>query len=175
MIEDTKDYGGHGLTIQNAMLDQYRRFPNKNNKPEYLLWQGLRIKTADSLTVPTCGTVRGEFLSSKGPTEQGFDMDADGGFQLQNGEWIHPLRTWNDPNLQPCVEYPFRSEDRLLWVWNVYKVKYRGGQTVEEKWTGNAGFWVEEIDSTERIYHCSHGSAKPPDFESLVFRIKLLD
>ena|SRR5258706_385726 len=174
MIEDTKDYGDSGLTIQAAMLDLFRRFPNKSRRPRFLLWQGLRVTTADSLRVPELGRVQGEFLASKGPVDQGFDLDVDGGFQLENGEWVHPLRTWNDPRFQSVVEYPFRSKDNLLWVWNVYKMKYSGGQTVEEKWTENAGFWIQEIDKTERIYHCSHGMANPPDFECLVLRIKVL-
>ena len=55
----------------------------------------------------------------------------------------------------------------------VYKMKYSGGQVVEEKWTENAGMWVEQISPNERIYHCSDGMAHPPDFESLVFKITI--
>ena len=52
-------------------------------------------------------------------------------------------------------------------------MQYASGQQVEEKWTENAGMWIEEISPTERIYHCSHGMAHPPDFESLVFKITI--
>ncbi len=56
-------------------------------------------------------------------------------------------------------------------VWNVYRMIYAGGLVVEEKWTENAGMWIEQDAPHERIYHCSHGMADPPDFESLVFKI----
>jgi hypothetical protein len=52
-------------------------------------------------------------------------------------------------------------------------MRYPGGQVVEEKWTENAGMWVEQVTPYERVYHCSHGMANPPDFESLVFRVSI--
>jgi len=108
--------------------------------------------------------------------EQGFDIEIDNGWlRLMNGEQISHLRTWKDECYEDTVEYPFFSADRRLWVWNVYKMIYPGGQVIEEKWTENAGFWVEELAEFERIYHCSHGMAYPPDFESLVFKIAIHD
>lgn len=170
-MEDAKDYGNSGLTIRSALIDQFKRYPDKDTRPRHLIWNGLRILTADAIPVPKQGIIKGEILSVTTPIEQGFDMDTDGGLQIEDGRWIHPLRTWNDPKLQSVVQYPFRSNNCLLWVWNVYKMTYAGGQVIEEKWTENAGMWVEELSPMERVYHCSHGMANPPDFTCLVFKI----
>jgi hypothetical protein len=168
-----RDYADSGLTIQYAMLDHFRRFPDKSQRPDHVVWGGRKVKTGDSLAVPAHGVVRAEFLSSKSDLEQGFDLKLDGWLRLEKGERVSLLRTWNDPRYESFVEYPFQSNDGRLWVWNVYRARYPGGQAVEEKWTENAGMWVEEISPTEHIYHCSHGMAYPPDFESLVFRITI--
>lgn len=155
------------------MLDQAKQFPDKRQRPPYILWNGLNVTTADSITVPAMGIVRGEFLNSKTGIEQGFDLKIDGWIELQGGEKVSLLRTWNDPKYESFVEYPFHSRDGRLRLWNVYKMRYPGGQIVEEKWTGNAGFWVEATADLERVYHCSHGMADSPDFESLVFKISV--
>jgi len=168
-----RDYADSGLTIQDATLDLARRFPDRKQRPDYLLWGGRRVKTGDRLSVPARGVIRGEFLSSKGDVEQGFDLEVDGWLRLKEGERVASLRTWQDPRYDPVVEYPFQTKSGQLWVWNVYKVRYPGDQVVEEKWTGNAGMWIEEPSPTERIYHCSPGVALRPDFESLVFRISI--
>ncbi len=174
-MEDTKDYGNTGLTIRSAFIDQLKRFPDLKTRPRSLLWNGRPIITADSIVVPMHGVVRGKIVVAKTSVEQGFDMDVDGGFQLEDGKWVHPLRTWNDRKYESVIEYPFESKDCLLWIWNVYKMSYKGGQVIEEKWTENAGMWVEELSPTERIYHCSHGMANPPDFECFVFKIRVLN
>jgi hypothetical protein len=168
-----RDYADSGLTIQYAMLDHFKRFPDKGERPDHILWNGRQVKTADALAVAAHGVVRGEFLSSKGDVEQGFDLKLDGWLCLEEGEKVSLLRTWNDLRYESLVEYPFQSNDGRIWVWNVYKMKYPGGQVVEEKWTENAGMWVEDSSPNERIYHCSHGMAHPPDFESLVFKITI--
>jgi hypothetical protein len=31
--------------------------------------------------------------------------------------------------------------------------------------------WVEEVSARERIRHCSHAQADPPEFAALVFKI----
>jgi len=172
-VSDDKDYAASGLTIREALLDQVKRFPDKARRPERILWAGLAINTGDAFPVPREGIVRGEFLSSKGDAEQGFDLKLDGWLRLEKGEKVSLLRTWNDSRYESMVEYPFHSEDRRLWVWNVYKRRLPDGRTVEEKWTENAGLWVERVSEAERIYHCSHGFLYPPDFESLVFKITI--
>jgi hypothetical protein len=165
------DYGTCGLTIQYAFLDHVKRFPDKTTRPSCIYWNGLRIKTSDLLVVPEQGVVEAEFLFSMGEIQQGFDLKVNGWFRLKAGDRVSILRTWKDDRYEDRVQYPFFSSDHKLWVWNVYKMRYPGGKEVEEKWTENAGFWVEEISALERVYHCSHGMANPPDFESLVFRV----
>jgi len=170
---DVRDYADSGLTIQYAMNDHATRFPDKRTRPRFILWNGLRVWTSDVWTVPEKGTVRAEFLSAKGDIEQGFDIKVDGWLELAEGEHVPVLRTWKDERYLDVVEYPFLSRDGRLWVWNVYKMKYPGGQIVQEKWTENAGFWIDQVSESERIYHCSHGMATPPDFDSLVFSVRV--
>jgi hypothetical protein len=173
MADAERDYAQSGLTIQFAILDHFKQFPERERRSRSILWSGHRVMTADAFVIPESGTIVGEFLSSKGEIEQGFDIKLNGWLQLQTGEKVSLLRTWSDPRYEAKVQYPYHSEDGLLQVWNVYKRKYGIGNVVEEKWAGNAGFWVETRSDTERIYHCSHGVADPPDFESLVFRIAI--
>ena len=170
---DHEDYGDRGLTIREALLDQVKRFPNKAERPQHILWSGLPIATADIVPILTKGTIRAEFLSWKEGVEQGFDIKLDGWLQLANGEKVSLLRTWNHSKYDPAVEYPFHSNAGRLWVWNVYKRRLPDGRAVEEKWTENAGLWVQKLSANERVYHCSHGFAYPPDFESLVFRVTI--
>lgn len=154
------------------MLDQYQRFPDKGGRPGYILWNGLKVKTADCIPVPRDGQVEAELISAKTDVEQGLDMKINGWIQLMDRR-VDTLRTWYDPNLEPVVRYPLHSRDGFLWVWNVYKMKRPGGITSEEKWTGNAGFWVQEVSERERVYHCSHGMAETPDFECLTFEVRI--
>jgi hypothetical protein len=168
------DYAQSGLTIQSAMKDHARRFPDKRTRPRYILWGGLKIMTADAIQVQQSGIVRAQFLRARSDVEQGIDLSIEGWLRLGGGEQVTLLRTWADPRLESGVEYPFHSNNGQLWTWNVYKVHYPGGQIVEEKWTGNAGFWVEKLSETDRIYHCSSGGIDPPDFESLVYHVTVL-
>lgn len=169
-----QDYGASGLTIREAMLEHAKAFPDMQTRPDFILWNGLQVKTADTFPVPENGVLRGEFLASKEGTEQGFDLKVDGWFQLLGGERVSLLRTWNDPRFESTIEYHYLSKNQKILVWNVYRTAYPGGQVVEEKWTENAGMWIEQITPHERIYHCSHGIADPPDFESLIFKISII-
>ena len=169
-----RDYADSGLTIQYAMNDHAERFPDSKTRPKFLLWNGLRVWTSDSISIPREGVVRAEFLSADRSVRQGFDLKShDGWFELAGGQRVSLLRTWKDSRHEDAVEYRFQSRDGLLWVWNVYEMTYPNGETVEEKWTENAGFWVESVSDCERIYHCSHGMAKPPDFDALVFKVSV--
>lgn len=167
------DYGSTGMTIQQAMVDHVKKHPDKMQRPDYILWNGFRVKTSDGWTTSEKGIVRAEILSCKMDVEQGFDIKVDGWLELAEGERVTVLRTWKDERFEDAVEYPYFARDKRLWVWNVYKMTFPGGQIVEEKWTENAGFWVEQVGENERIYHCSHGMASPPDFESLVFKVSV--
>ena len=106
--------------------------------------------------------------------EQGYDLKLDDGWlRLVNGEEVRLLRTWRDRRFEDTVKYSFFSRDNTLWFWNVYKRQWPKGSITEEKWTGNAGFWIEEAVGGKRIYHCSHGMSPTPNFESLVVEIRI--
>lgn len=172
MMKNMKDYATSGLDIQYAVLDQAKRYGDK--VPRFLRWGQHNITTADFIAVPEHGIIRGEFLSVKGQIEQGFDLKLDGYLVLGSRQRVSLLRTWYNRRLPNMVEYPFYSNDLRIRVWNVYKRPQGANNAVEEKWTGNAGFWIEELSETERIYHCSNGMLNSPDFESLVFRLTIL-
>jgi len=167
------DYGSTGMTIQQAMVDHAKKYPDKTQRPDCILWDGVSVKTSDAWTTPKKGIVRAEILSANTDVEQGFDIKVDGWLELAKGERVPVLRTWKDERFEDTVEYPFFTRDQRLFVWNVYKMTYPSGRTVEERWTENAGFWVEQAGENERIYHCSHGMSSPPDFESLVFKVSV--
>jgi hypothetical protein len=160
------DYANTGLTLREAMVAHAKRYPDKKNRPDTILWGKFRVKTFDWVPVPYEGTVRLEFLSYSQIVRQGVDVHVDGWLQLARGEQVPHLRTWLDNRFEDVVEYPFFSKDGFLRTWNVYEMTYPNGQKIEEKWTGNAGFWVEVNSNNDRIYHCSHGMASPPDFTS---------
>jgi len=170
---DPIDYASRGMSIQAALLDQYRRFPDKQTRPRFILWNGLQVRTGDAIEVPRDGIVQAEFLHVKTDIEQGFDLKVDGWLRLEQGEQIDHLRTWYDPRYADTVAYPFHSRDGRLRVWNVFREHLPNGQVRESYWLGNAGFWVEEVSPTERIYHCSPGPLPEPDFEALVLRVRI--
>jgi len=170
---DETNYASLGVTIRTAMLRAAAKNPPSRNQPLAIPWGNKLIQTVDVIPVPEKGLVRGEFLAVNGNPDQGFDVKVDGCLLLANGEQVALLRTWYDPLYEPAVEYEFHSKDGFLRVWNVYKMRYPRGRVHEEKWTENAGFWVETVCERERIYHCSHGAASPPDFGSLVFKITI--
>lgn len=83
------------------------------------------------------------------------------------------FRTWCDARYENVIEYDYVARNGVVRTWNVYEVK-RGSDIVVEQWTQNAGSWVEECASLDRIYHCSEGSVPTPDFESLVYRLTVM-
>ena len=160
------------MTIQQAMLDSVRS-RSGGPVPPKLQWGNLTVQTSDCIAVPRNGRIRLEFVSAKPGIKQGVDIRVNGAIRLADGEGITTLRTWEHPDYEGTVEYPFQSLDGELWVWNVYEVTYLGREVEVMKWTDNAGFWVEDHGNGERTYHCSAGQCNPPDFEALVFKIKV--
>ena len=173
-MKDNIDYLKSGFEIQQSMVDHFERFPDKSTRPEFIVWGNRKIKTSDCLSVNRNGKVRFEILHSHPAIRQGFDAKVDGWFTLQGGERVPLLRTWKEEELEDTVEYPFFTKSGHMWVWNVYEMHYPSGLKVEERWTGNAGFWIETVSDCERIYHCSPGMAKEPKFDDFVFKLTLL-
>jgi hypothetical protein len=168
-----RDYSRSGLSIREALLEEARVNPPKGRRPPTIRWGELQITNSDRLTVPRMGRLRLEFLKCAPGTEQGVDVKGKPGFLLPSGRVVSLLRTWCDSDFEPVVEYDYESADSTLATWNVYKMKYSSGEVREEKWTENAGLWREEVAALDIIYHCSHGAAPVPDFESLVYRITI--
>jgi hypothetical protein len=166
-----RDYFNSGFDIQGAMIDQAQIFPKKEERPPFLLWNGLQIKTSDGFAVPEDGVVTATILSWRQDFEQGFDLKLNGWLGLEEGERISLLRTWKDDKYEDRVRYVYHCGNGILWFWNVYKRAWPGGRLTDEKWTGNAGFWIEELGKNRRIYHCSHGLTEKPDFSDLVVEL----
>jgi hypothetical protein len=167
-----RDYSLSGMSIQQAMLECARS--GKAGVPPKILWGDRVVQTSDCIDVPINGRFRLEFVSAKQNLRQGVDVKVSGGICLADGQKISPLRTWNDSRYESAVEYEFVAQDEKLWLWNVYEVVLPNGKTEATKWTDSAGFWIEEHGTNERTYHCSAGPCNPPDFEALVFKIKIL-
>jgi hypothetical protein len=174
-METEIDYAAAGFDICQAKLHHAERYRDKADRPDYIIWNGIRVKTYDWWLVPSQGTVRVEFLFAKPGVEQGVDLKIEEGWvELPNGDQVPLLRTWVDSRFEDTVEYAYFTKVGRLCVWNVYKMHYAGGQIVEERWTGNAGFWVEKLADLQRVYHCSHGMAAKPDFDAFTFRVSIL-
>lgn len=167
------DYAESGMTLQQAMVALAKRYPDKKNRPNTVLWGSRRVQTSDAIRVPNMGIVRIEFLTSPQAFRQGVDLKVDGWIELAGGEHVPLLRTWQDERFEDVVEYSFFAKDGILWTWNIYEMMYPGGKKVVEKWTENAGFCVDVIGENERVYHCSHGSTSPPDFDSFVYKLTI--
>lgn len=154
------------------MVDLVRKFPDKKSRPRFLQWNGLHIQTSDHISLPREGWLAAKFVDCDEEFQQGFDLKLSKGWlRLANGQHVQHLRTWFDSRLARQVQYEFETTDGILQFWNVYKRKWPDGGVTEERMTGNAGFWVEEVAETRRIYHCSSGECYPPNFEAMVIEL----
>jgi len=171
------DYASSGLTLQAAFLTARKRGEFDRGGPAKLLWNGDVVLNADHLDVPKLGWVTLTILDDKfGGVRQAVDIKAESGWiELGDGSRVETLRTWSDPTLEESVTYRYSSKSGRLIVWNTYRMEYAGGQTVEERWTGNAGLTVKALDDRRRRYGASPGFAKQPDFEGLVFEVSVSD
>lgn len=169
---DEKDYAGTGLDIQSAMVQHV--LENPNGATRSIKWNGRRLWTVYEVPVPKSGKFAIEFLSAPSEPPQGVDVKAvSGAVVLEAGERVETLRTWHDARFEDVVEYPFESKDGRLKVWNVYSRSWPDGRRTEEKWTGNAGLFVEPQADGSLLFRCSSGPANPPDFDQLVFRLSV--
>jgi hypothetical protein len=168
------EYANSGLDIQYAMNNNAERYPDKLTRPDHILWNGIKVQTVDWWDIPHDGVFRLELLSIQGDVEQGVDIRMEEGWtELGNGERVPLLRTWKDIIHEDVIEYSYYTKIGKMSVWNVFVRRYGENmiKSVEERWTGNSGFWVERLSDFDRIYHCSHGMANSPDFDSFTFRI----
>lgn len=169
------DFGDAGIDIQSAMIAHVQAHPDRATRSKYILWNGRAVWTGIELHVPRQSRFQVEFLSEPRDPAQGVDVKAeDGAIMLPSGESVQTLRTWHAPRYEPVVEYPFISKAGLLKVWNVYHRLWPDGRITEEKWTGNAGFLVEEESERRWLFRCSDGPSRTPDFEQLVFRLSIV-
>lgn len=168
------NYAKSGLDIQGAMVDLARKYPDKKARPAFLQWNEFRVQTSDRISLPSRGRLAAKFLRCDKACRQGFDLKFSDGFvYLLNGQKLQHLRTWFDEQLPPEVEYEFATSDGILQFWNVYERKWPDGRVTEERMTGNAGFWIEEVSGSHRIYHCSSGERLRPEFDAMVIELRL--
>ena len=161
------------MTLRQAIVAEARLRPTSDRRPPFVVWMGRTVTTADVLDVPATGWITLRFLSSRGASPQGVDMRVEGGWiELANGDHVDVLRTWCDDDLEPEVNYKYHTRSGRLRLYNVYEV-VRGDETVVEKMTENAGFWIEPLGPLHKIYHCSPGWSYPADFEALVFEVRV--
>lgn len=168
------DYAYTGMDISQARVDQANMYPDKISRPEYIIWNGEHVQTFDWWDVPTSGIIKIEFISAIDDIQQGVDVKIDAGaIRLETGEEAPVLRTWYDDRYEDTVEYPFHTSSDRLCIWNVYKLQHPSGRVTEEKWTGNSGFVVEQLNVGTRLYRCSPGGLSRPTFEGLVVKIRV--
>lgn len=169
-----KDFGADGIDIQTAMVRHVQANPDRATRPKHILWNGQAVWTSFDVPVPREGRLKIEFLSEPREPSQGVDVKVEGGVvSLPGGETVQTLRTWHDARYEEVVEYPFKSKAGLLKVWNVYHRPWPDGRVTEEKWTGNAGFLVEQETERRWLFRCSNGPSESPDFDQLVFRFSV--
>lgn len=171
-----RDFGADGISIQTAMVRHVQSHPDRVTRPKYILWNGKVLRTTYEIAVQKTGAFELEFLSQARYPLQGVDVSVDEGeISLTRGGRVGTLRTWHDPRYEETVKYPFRAKNGLLRVWNVYQCALPSGEIVDEKWTGNAGFIVEQESERQWLFHCSCGPCTPPDFDQLIFRLSILE
>lgn len=171
---ESKDYGGAGISIQAAMVRNVSEHPDRATRPRFLLWNGQKVWTTYEVPVPKMGRFRIDFLSEPREPPLGVDVKPESGLvQLASGGEVAILRTWHDPRLENSVEYSYRSSDGLLKVWNVYRRFWPDGRVTDERWTGNAGFTVVDEGEQNFLFRCSDGGCAQPDFGRLIFRLSV--
>lgn len=174
MIVSKKDYCESGMTIRSAMLDDAKNQPRRSIADNYIIWGGKEIRTSSILHPPWSeGSVKLSFLKREGSDPQGLDLKVDDG-ELTSTEGLvfKTLRTWASDEYEDEVEYRYRAPSRAIWAWNVYNMIYPSGRSVEEKWTENAGMWVEQKSADTYLLHCSSGVLKSPNFENFVVQVE---
>ena len=177
-IQEEKDYGHLGYTIGQAFVQQHLECKKKKiPAPNFVLWRGKIVKIFDKIKLPPHGKITGIVLHDAFSEKKmnGFDLKFENGYLvLEEGEQIKHLRTWSDPDYEDKVEYEFfATPNSILSIWNVSRIYLSNGHILVEKWTGNAGFIIEEITEYHKVYHCNHYEAENADFNDFRFSIEI--
>ncbi|WP_146742338.1 hypothetical protein [Oleiagrimonas sp. MCCC 1A03011] len=168
------DFGSDGIDIQAAMIRHAKDHPDRVTRPQYILWNGKAVRAGFEIIAPKEGRFRLEFISAPREPSQGVDVKIeDGAIALPGGGFVNTLRTWHEPSYEDFIEYSYKSNDGVIKLWNVYHRSWPDGRMTEEKWTGNAGFLVEEDGKDCWLFRCSDGLSSPPDFTQLIFRFSI--
>ena len=169
------DYGQLGIDIQTAMLRHVKAHPNRAERTKYIVWNGQRVWTSYEVIAPPEGRFVVRFVSTPTRPPQGVDIKPDRGeVILPAGDRVQTLRTWHEEGLENVVEYHYRSAVGALYLWNVFRRHWPDGRVTEEKWTGNAGFIVDDRGDGLLLFRCSDGLTESPDFSRLVFEFSVI-
>lgn len=166
-----------GMDIQYAFSDLADEYPDVAGRPDYVQWGATRVRASLRIESPRRGRFRLEFLGAAPFPEMGLDVSAGegGSIRLSRGsEVVHILRTWHSEVYEPVVEHQFETPTGQLDVWPVSRVRWKGGRTTDEVWTGNSGLRLDESSARSFLLSCSHASAPTPDFSRLKARLELL-
>jgi hypothetical protein len=166
------DYAKTGLDIQAAMVDLARKHPNQRTRPKHICWGDRCVQTHDRIALPKRAWLRARILRCVSDPQQGFDLKLlQGSIHVPKVGPVDHLRTWCNPGLDGTVEYEIETESGFVQFWNVFKRHWPSGLITEERMTGNAGFWIDSTSDLRRVYHCSSGEVRVPEFESLVVEV----
>lgn len=170
------NYAPTGLSISNAMGDMMgrkRRCGAPIDTPPRLRWGKLSVATGD-----VWGEVYGDVdiavrVDGHRPElRHGISLSTPTPTLFPLGETPrHEVLLWPSSG-ERDFEVRGTSLTGVLRITTVYVVG-GGDRSTVERWTGNAGFWVERESSRQRVYHANHHSTSPPSFEDLTFSVRL--
>lgn len=101
-------------------------------------------------------------------------IDRPGKIFLPDGSFVNSLITWDDPGLPREMCYRISSAEKLLRVYNKYRVRHSADFVTEDNFTGNAGITIIDVGPGYKRYGCSNGpkSFSPDD---LVFEVEWIE
>ena len=174
------DYEGTGLSIANAMLDAGKRrrwLGRPGTIPPLLSWGARQITSGDVWRdVPVGGSIAVAVRAFVDGLDHGFAVSAQGGALSHGGladgsESAEELVLWPTPTERE-FEVRYTSPRQILLLCNVYRVSGPTWSKVD-KWSENAGLWIEQGSERVRTYHCNHASTRPPTFADLVVTVSV--
>jgi hypothetical protein len=173
------DYAQTGLSINVSMLDHTRRgrrLGRAVETPPKLSWGGLTVVTGDIWENADANSVISVEISR-------WRADIRHGVSISSNERVlRPGGQGDRSGQSEIILWPTEDEQRFeircdssasqIRVTNAYQV---GGDNWSriERWTENAGLWVDSISERRRVYHCNYYSSAPPTFVDLVFTMSV--